>query len=420
MKQLNWSPDSWRTKVKHQLPHYEDEKKLIEVEKTLQDSPPLVFSTEIKRLKSLLAQVGEGKLFLLQGGDCAESFKDFNSDSIKNNLLLFLELAKIIGECEKKSILKVGRVAGQFAKPRSKKFETRDHLTLPAYQGDMINDHSFCAHLRTANPQRMIQAYHQSAATINLLRSFCLENRTIQDGGIQNPLIKSTEFFTSHEALLLPYEEALTRTESDSSPDEKKLASDWYDFSAHMLWVGERTRQLDGAHVEFMRGINNPIGLKCGPLMEADELIRLIDILNPLNVAGRLTLITRMGVNSIEEKLPPLIERIQEEGRNVVWCCDPMHGNTFLTKNGFKTRSLASISEELKKFFSIHKTLGTIAGGVHIEFVAKQVTECVGFEEMMTADSFFGGDLYETLCDPRLNTSQALELALAFSKRLDR
>lgn len=437
-KKETWNPHTWRTKKLHQVPSYPDLKKLAEVEERLAGYPPLIISAEAKRLKERLAKVAEGKAFLLQGGDCAESFDEFHLDVIRDHFRILLQMAAILTFSAKLPVVKIGRVAGQFAKPRSSDLETRDGMSLPAYRGDIINGFDFHPESRIPDPMRMERAYLQAAATLNILRGLAREGyadlkqvhawnlgfvrRSPQSAryekvaqrldetlafmaamGINSrnsSQIREVEFYTSHEALLLPYESALTRLEE----------GEWYDCSAHMVWCGERTRQMDGAHIEFLRGIQNPIGLKCGSNMTPDELIELFDLLNPRNEPGRLTLIPRMGHQKVEDRLPPLIRRIQREGRKAVWCCDPMHGNTITAQNGYKTRPFSFILEEVQKFFQIHQSEGTHAGGIHFELTGRDVIECIGGDQAITEDHLTQG-LYETLCDPRLNASQALELA---------
>jgi 3-deoxy-7-phosphoheptulonate synthase len=453
MKSTLWTPESWRTKTKNQIPQYEDQTKLASVEATLASFPPLVFAGEARQLKSRLAQVSEGKAFLLQGGDCAESFDEFKSNTIRDNFRILLQMAVVLTFSERLPIVKVGRVAGQFAKPRSNDMETRDGVSLPTYRGDIINGYHFDPVSRKPDPERMIRAYVQAASTLNLLRAFAqggyadlnqvhawnlnfVKNSTqsskyesiarrLDDAltfmnalGINTtttPQIKETEFYTSHEALLLNYEQALTRRDSTTARDHEGYEGDWYDCSAHMLWIGERTRQLDGAHVEFLRGVKNPIGLKVGPTVSPDDLMALIDKLNPENEAGRLTLISRLGHEQVEAKLVPLLRRVKKEGRKVVWCCDPMHANTITTSNGFKTRPFQSILNEVKAFKQAHADEGTYAGGVHFELTGKDVVECIGGDQEITAETL-GQGLYETLCDPRLNATQALELAFQLCK----
>lgn len=453
MKQDMWSPKSWRQYKASQLPKYKDEKKLAEVEARLAGYPPLVFAGEARRLKSLLADVSEGKAFLLQGGDCAESFSEFNANTIRDGFRILLQMAVILTYGAKKPIVKIGRVAGQFAKPRSNDLEVRGEESLPSYRGDIINGFNFDPESREPDPGRMERAYVQAAATLNLLRAFSkggfadlrqvhawnldFAKRSTAQGALyegiakrldetlafmeacgistaNTPQIREVEFYTSHEALLLPYEQALTRRDSTTARPEDGYEGDWYDCSGHMLWIGDRTRQLDGAHVEFLRGVKNPIGLKCGPTSKTDELLKLIDILNPDNQAGRLTLISRMGADKIEEHLPRLVQAVRREGKKVVWCCDPMHGNTVTASNGYKTRAFGNILSEVHKFFAVHKSQGTIAGGVHFELTGKDVVECTGGDQAINESQLAEG-LYETLCDPRLNASQALELAFQLS-----
>jgi 3-deoxy-7-phosphoheptulonate synthase len=449
-----WAPDSWRKKKASQIPNYPNQEKLAEVESRLAGYPPLVFAGECRTLKQRLASVSRGESFLLQGGDCAESFNEFRANTIRDTFRVLLQMSIILTFGKKKPIVKIGRVAGQFAKPRSNDTETRGDLTLPSYRGDIINGFDFTEASRVPDPARMERAYVQASSTLNLLRAFSKggfadlrqvhswnldfvkKNKAqtshyediakrldetlafMQACGISSdntPQIHEVEFFTSHEALLLYYEQALTRRDSTSARPQDSYEGDWYDCSGHMLWIGDRTRQPDGAHVEFLRGVNNPIGLKCGPSSKPDELLQLIDILNPKNEAGRLTLISRMGHEKIDDFLPPLIQKVRAAGKNVVWCCDPMHGNTITATNGFKTRPYTSILTEVQKFFAIHKDLGTIAGGVHFELTGKDVVECTGGDQEIL-DEHLAEGLYETLCDPRLNASQALELAFQLYK----
>jgi len=437
---MSWSPSSWRKFPIKQQPTYEDLDKLKKVEEELSTYPPLIFAGEARKLKEKLAMCSRGEAFLLQGGDCAESFADFNANNIKSLFQVLMQMAVVLMYSSGKPVVKVGRVAGQFAKPRSSETETKDGITLPSYRGDIINEVEFSEKARRPKPKKMLKAYAQSAATLNLLRAFArggmadlqrvhqwnleymknhplgeryekLANRItealkfMETCGISSkntPQLSETVLYTSHEALLLNYEEALTRKDS--------LTGDWYDCSAHMLWIGDRTRDLDGAHIEFFRGIKNPIGCKVGPSMDKDELIKLIDILNPNNEEGRLTLIVRMGANKINELFPPLLEKVKNEGRKVLWSCDPMHGNVEKTTSGFKTRNFDNIMKEVKSFFEIHKSYGTVAGGIHLEMTGQNVTECTG----SASCNFSEEDLlnrYHTQCDPRLNADQALELA---------
>ncbi|WP_412058534.1 class II 3-deoxy-7-phosphoheptulonate synthase [Bartonella sp. DGB2] len=440
-----WSPQSWRTKPIKQLPSYPDLAILEEMEGKLHRYPPLVFAGEARNLKNELAAVVEGRAFLLQGGDCAESFAEHGGDNIRDFFRVFLQMAIVLTYGGSKPVVKIGRIAGQFAKPRSADVEVQGGVTLPSYRGDIINGIEFSAEARMPDPQRMSMAYRQSAATLNLLRAFAqggyanLENihnwmlgfvRNSPQGerykiltkrisealdfmravGItpQNHLsLRETSFYTSHEALLLGYEEALTRVDSTSG--------DWYTTSGHMVWIGDRTRQPDHAHVEYCRGIKNPIGLKCGPSLDADELLHLINILNPHNEAGRLVLIARFGCDQVEKHLPPLIRAVQREGHKVVWSCDPMHGNT-VTASGYKTRPFERILKEVETFFAIHRAEGTYPGGVHIEMTGRDVTECMGGAHAISAKDL--SDRYHTHCDPRLNADQSLELAFLIAELL--
>ena len=442
----SWSPDSWRSSPIVQVPVYQDQDELLEAERELRRFPPLVFAGEARRLKRLLAQVAEGRAFLLQGGDCAESFAEFHPNNIRDMFRVLLQMAVVLTFGAAVPVVKVGRLAGQFAKPRSSDTETIDGTTLPAYRGDMINGMEFTPEARMPQPERMIRAYNQSAATLNLIRAFAqggyadlhrvhIWNLSFVADSPQGhryrdlagrldealafmaacgltsettPQIRETSFFTSHEALLLNYEEALARVDSTTG--------DWYDTSAHLLWIGERTRQPDGAHVEFLRGVGNPVGVKLGPGIDGDELIRLIDILNPGNEAGRLTLIIRMGPDRIGDLLPPLIRRVGREGRRVVWVSDPMHANTVQSASGYKTRHFDRILQEVRSFFAVHEGEGTYAGGVHFEMTGQDVTECVGGAQAITEANL--GVRYNTHCDPRLNASQALELAFLLAEIL--
>lgn len=435
----SWSPESWRQKTIRQLPTYPDQEVLNAVESELAHQPPLVFAGEARALKKQLARVANGDAFLLQGGDCAESFKEFNSNQIRDTFKVLLQMAVVLTFGGQSPVVKIGRMAGQFAKPRSADEETIGGVTLPSYRGDIINGIEFDEASRVPDPARMLKAYHQSSSTLNLLRAFAQGgladlhqvhqwNLSFVDKSPQGeryqhladmiddtlafmsacgispdntPQIRETQFFTSHEALLLPYEQALTRQDS--------LTGDWYDCSAHMLWIGDRTRQLDSAHVEFCRGIHNPLGLKAGPSTDPEDLIRLIDILNPNNEPGRLNLIVRMGADNIADHFPALLQRVKAEGRNVVWSSDPMHGNTIKTGNGYKTRAVDSILSEVKDFFQIHRAEGTHAGGVHFEMTGRNVTECIGGAFEITEHDL--AERYHSHCDPRLNADQALELS---------
>jgi len=441
-----WSPSSWRAKPICQVPDYPDPAALAAVELRLKTHPPLVFAGEARNLMGALAEVAEGRAFLLQGGDCAESFAEFHPDNIRDTFRVLLQMAVILTFGAAMPIVKVGRIAGQFAKPRSADTETRDGVTLPSYRGDNINDIAFNAESRAPDPQRLMQAYSQSAATLNLLRAFAsggyadLHNvhrwtlgfiagspsgerykalaarisetlEFMEACGITPasvPQLRTTDFYTSHEALLLGYEQALTRIDSTSG--------DWYDTSAHMLWIGDRTRDLNGAHVEFCRGIKNPVGLKCGPSLSEDDLLKLITVLNPENKAGRLTLICRFGVDKVADKLPRLVRAAAREGAKLVWSCDPMHGNTITSQTGFKTRPFERILKEVKTFFDVHRAEGTHAGGVHFEMTGQNVTECLGGAQAISEDDL--SSRYHTHCDPRLNANQALELAFLMAENL--
>ena len=441
-----WSLDSWRSlPIKHQ-PKYGNDDHLKKVEQKLNSLPPLVFAGEARNLKERLAKVCEGEAFLLQAGDCAESFSEFSADNIRDTFRVILQMAVVLTYGASLPIVKVGRLAGQFAKPRSQQTEERDGLTLPSYLGDIINDIAFDSKSRTPDPERMLKAYSQAASALNLLRAFATggyadlnevhrwnleflrgnkqDNRynkiANQIGECLNFMdacginknnssaVSSVEFFTSHEALLLGYEEGLTRVDS--------ISGKYYDCSAHMLWIGERTRSIDEAHVEFMRGIGNPIGVKIGPHMNVENLNVLINLLNPENEPGKLTLISRMGENKISEVLPELLRSVKKEGFNVIWSCDPMHGNTFKSSTGYKTRSFDNIMKEVENFFSIHRSEGTYPGGIHLEMTGQNVTECVGGSQEITEQNL--ADRYHTHCDPRLNASLGLELAFILSEEL--
>ena len=442
-----WTPASWRAKpAKHMPADYPDPAALERAEATLRVMPPLVFAGEARRLKSLLGEVAAGNAFLLQGGDCAESFKEFHADNIRDTFRLILQMAVVLTFAGGKPVVKVGRIAGQFAKPRSAPVETIDGVTLPSYRGDNINGMAFDAAERAPDPERLIRAYNQSAATLNLLRAFAgggyadLHNihrwtlgfvadspqgARYRDLSVKIsealdfmeaigvnpdtfPDMHRVEFFTSHEALLLGFEEAMTRVDSTTG--------DWYDTSAHMLWIGERTRQPDGAHVEFARGVKNPVGMKVGPTMEGDELLRLIDILNPANEPGRLTLIGRFGSDKIAERLPRLMAATKRGGRSVVWSIDPMHGNTLQANTGYKTRPFDRILSEVRSFVEIARAEGVHPGGVHLEMTGQNVTECLGGARALTEGDL--ADRYHTHCDPRLNGEQALELAFLVAEKL--
>jgi len=444
----DWSPSTWRAHDAAQGVTWPDEAHLARVEADLAKKPPLVFAGEARRLLDHLELVAHGKSFLLQAGDCAESFDEGSADSIRDKLKVILQMAVALTYAAGVPVIKVGRIAGQFAKPRSDEFEERDGQRLLAFRGHIVNGEAFEESARRPDPERLLAAYHQSVATLNLLRAFTtggfaalsrvhawnqefvansLEGKRYEvvadeieralqfmmacgidlhdDGALQG-----VDFYTSHEALILPYEQALTRRDS--------LTGDWYDCSAHMLWIGDRTRQIDGAHVEFLRGVSNPLGLKVGPTMGTDELLRLVDVLNPENRAGRLTLISRMGDQLVEEKLPPLVESLRTEGREVVWACDPMHGNTFVASGGQKTRRFDDVLSETSKFFEALSGLGTWPGGLHVELTGDNVTECLGGGSRLNE-----GDLelnYTSICDPRLNATQSLDMAFHVAEFLQR
>ncbi|MGO2477091.1 MAG: class II 3-deoxy-7-phosphoheptulonate synthase [Pseudoalteromonas sp.] len=434
----SWNPNSWRDYPILQQPQYPDKEVLQTVESQLKSAPPLVFAEETRSLFKQLEDVCEGRAFLLKGGDCAESFSDFNAANIRDTFKTLLQMAVVLTYGGKCPVVKIARMAGQYAKPRSADMETINGVSLPSYRGDIINNFEFTEASRVPDPQRLMTAYHHSAATLNLLRAFAqggladlhqvnrwnmgfvaanpLKEKyqqladKIQDAlefmevcGINStiaPSLKETDLYTSHEALLLGYEEALTRRDH--------LSGDWYDCSAHFVWIGERTRQLDHAHIEFFKGIKNPIGVKVGPSMDPDELIRLIDAVNPDNIPGRITLITRMGADVLPEKLPALVRKVQQEGRKVIWSSDPMHGNTEKASSGYKTRSFDNILREISQFFAVHKSEGSYAGGVHLEMTGQHVTECTGGAYGLSDDDL--AQRYRTQCDPRLNADQVLEL----------
>jgi 3-deoxy-7-phosphoheptulonate synthase len=441
-----WTPESWRKKPIAQMPDYPDLAALAEVEKQLASYPPLVFAGEARNLKKALGRVAAGEAFLLQGGDCAESFAEHGPDNIRDFFRVFLQMAVVLTFAGASPVVKVGRIAGQFAKPRSSPTETKDGVELPSYRGDIINDIAFTPESRTPDPRRQLDAYRQSAATLNLLRAFAqggyanlgsvhkwmlgslkdspqsrrymeLADRISEALGFMracgldlegHPELRATDFYTSHEALLLGYEQAMTRVDSTTG--------DWYCTSGHFLWIGDRTRQADHAHVEFCRGIKNPIGLKCGPSLKADDLLRLIDILDPDNEPGRLTLICRFGSDKVADLLPPLVRAVKREKRKVVWSCDPMHGNTITSVSGYKTRPFDRILHEVKTFFSVHAAEGTYAGGVHLEMTGKDVTECTGGARAITDEDL--NDRYHTFCDPRLNAEQSIDIAFLLAELL--
>ncbi|MEW9854130.1 class II 3-deoxy-7-phosphoheptulonate synthase [Novosphingobium sp. M1R2S20] len=443
----NWTPDGWKAHEARHLPSYGDVEKLSGVETTLAKFPPLVFAGEARELKKDLAEVAAGRGFLLQGGDCAESFAEFHPDNIRDTFRVLLQMAVVLTFASKQPVVKVGRMAGQFAKPRSAPTESIGGQELPSYLGDIINGIDFDPATRQNDPERMVRAYTQSAATLNLLRAFA-------SGGYANlrqvhqwtmdhigrspwgqrfsemadrigealdfmeacgvdprtvPQLQGTSFYTSHEALLLQYEQALTRRDS--------LTGDWYDCSAHMLWIGDRTRFEGSAHVEFLRGVGNPIGMKCGPSLEPDALLRMLDTLNPGREAGRMTLISRFGHEKVEDGLPKLVRAVKREGHPVVWSCDPMHGNVIKTESGLKTRPFERILAEVRGFFAVHRAEGTHAGGIHIEMTGQDVTECTGGAIAITDEAL--ADRYHTHCDPRLNGAQSIELAFMMADMLN-
>ena len=441
-----WTPDSWRSKPIVQVPEYPDLGALADVEKRLATFPPLVFAGEARELKKTLAQVAAGRGFLLQGGDCAESFLEHRADNIRDFFRVFLQMAVVLTYAGGSPVVKVGRIAGQFAKPRSSPVEKQGGIELPSYRGDIINGPEFTAEQRIPDPTRQLEAYRQSAATLNLLRAFSmggyadlervhqwtlgfvkdspqahryqvLADRITETLGFMRacgitsentPQLRTTNFYTSHEALLLGFEQAMTRNDSTTG--------EWYATSGHMLWIGDRTRQPDHAHVEYCRGVRNPIGLKCGPSLEPDGLLRLIDILNPKDEGGRLTLICRFGADKVEKHLPALIRAVKRAGRTVVWSCDPMHGNTISAASGFKTRPFDRILREVEAFFDVHRAEGTHGGGIHVEMTGQNVTECTGGAAAISETDL--SDRYHTHCDPRLNADQSLELAFLVSERL--
>jgi 3-deoxy-7-phosphoheptulonate synthase len=443
----NWTPDGWKSHEARHLPTYGDSAKLGEVEATLAKFPPLVFAGEARALKHDLAEVAAGRGFLLQGGDCAESFAEFNADNIRDTFRVLLQMAVVLTFASKQPVVKVGRMAGQFAKPRSAPTEKVGDTELPSYLGDIINGIEFDQATRLNDPDRMLRAYTQSSATLNLLRAFAhggyANLRQVHKWTLEHisrspwakkfsdtadrigealdfmaacgidpetvPQLQGTNFYTSHEALLLQYEQAMTRRDS--------LTGDWYDCSGHMLWIGDRTRFEGSAHVEFLRGVGNPIGMKCGPSLEPDALLRMLDLLNPGREAGRMTLISRFGHDKVEDGLPRLVRAVQREGHPVVWSCDPMHGNVIKSESGFKTRPFDRILAEVRGFFAVHRAEGTHAGGIHIEMTGQDVTECTGGAVAITDEAL--ADRYHTHCDPRLNAAQSIELAFLIADMLN-
>eukprot|EP00600_Ochromonadales_sp_CCMP1393_P006767 CAMPEP_0174967642 /NCGR_PEP_ID=MMETSP0004_2-20121128/7696_1 /TAXON_ID=420556 /ORGANISM="Ochromonas sp., Strain CCMP1393" /LENGTH=508 /DNA_ID=CAMNT_0016216795 /DNA_START=164 /DNA_END=1690 /DNA_ORIENTATION=- len=443
---FEWSPESWRKLPVKQPPNYPNEEKVDEVVSKLSKCSPLVFAGEVRTLQEELARVSSGQGFLLMGGDCAEAFNEFSVDHIRDTFRVILQMALVMSFGGSMPVVKIGRMAGQFAKPRSEPDEVRDGVSLPSYRGDIINGEDFTEESRIHNPERMLDAYHQSAQTLNILRAFSTGGyadisrlhawnldfvetlpvgsryremcgkvdeslRFMRAIGVdtRSPTFTQTNFYTAHECLLLPYEQALTRQDS--------ITDRYYDCSAHMLWVGERTRQLDHAHLHFVAGVGNPIGVKVSDKATPDELLQLIQTVNPDNIPGRVVIIVRMGAEKLREKLPALIRAVQREGRSVVWCSDPVHGNTIKTSNGFKTRPFDKIREELRAFFDVHEEMGTHPGGVHLEMTGEDVTECIGGNvESIAVDDL--DKSYHTTCDPRLNGKQALEMAFLIAERM--
>ena len=442
---ITWGKRNWRSKPRVQMPDYKNQEVLTSVEKQLSSYPPLVFAGEARNLKEKLASASKGEAFLLQGGDCAESFEQFSADSIRDTFKVMLQMAMVLTFGAKVPVVKVGRMAGQFAKPRSAPTEMQNGLELPSYRGDIINELAFTEKARVPNAKKMLQAYTQAAATLNLIRAFssggyadvnqvhswtlgftegekAVKYREMAErikdaldfmkaAGLEGKSayeLRTVDFYTSHESLLLEYEEALTRLDSTSG--------NWLAGSGHMIWIGDRTRQPEGAHVEFARGVINPVGLKCGPTTTEDDLKVLLNKLNPENEAGKLTLIARFGAGSVGDHLPRLIKVVEQEGADVVWCCDAMHGNTIKSSTGFKTRPFESVLREVREFFEIHTAEGTVPGGVHFEMTGQDVTECTGGVRAVTDENL--SDRYHTACDPRLNASQSLELAFLVADEL--
>ena len=443
---MKWSKNSWKNYEAKQMPSYSDESKLNNVLDNLSSLPPLIFAGETRSLKSQIYQVQKGEAFYLQGGDCAESFNELNPNTIRDTFKLILQMAVVLTYATNTPVVKLGRIGGQFAKPRSSDFEEKDGLKLPSYRGDIINSYEFTKESREPDPQRMMQAYNHSAATLNLLRAFAQGgfasltqlnkwnldfannfestqkyksiSQKIEESinfmsacGINEKNtreLRETDFYTSHEALLLPYEEAFTRIDSTTG--------DWYNVNSHFLWVGDRTRDPDGAHIHYLSGIKNPLGLKVGPSTDIDDLKKNIEILNPENDGGRLTLIVRMGAEKIQSTFPNLLKEINKLGHNITWVCDPMHGNTSTSNSGYKTRATENILSEIKSFFEIHNSQGSIPGGVHLELTGLNVTECVGGPEDIKDENL--GDRYHTFCDPRLNVNQSLELSFLLADLL--
>ncbi len=443
---MAWSPRSWEAFPVKQMPTYQDAEQVKSAVERLSAQPPLIFAEEVRALKADLGRVARGEAFLLQGGDCAEAFAEFSADMIRDNFKLMMQMAVTLTFAGQKPVVKVGRLAGQFAKPRSSDLEKQGDVELPSYRGDIINDSAFTPDARIPDPERMLRAYYQAASTLNLIRAFAqggmadLTNvhkwnlefvRNSPQGerfeqlasdidkamsfmaacGLTPdsvPALQTVDYYTSHEALLLDYETALTRVDS--------LTNIYYDLSAHMLWIGDRTRQPDHAHVEFLRGVGNPLGVKCGPSMDTDDLKKLLDTLNPEREAGRITLIVRMGADKVQEHMPALVRAVKGLDHPVVWSCDPMHGNTIKAETGYKTRPFDQVLREVEGFFAVHQAEGTIPGGVHLEMTGKNVTECMGGARAVSAEDL--SSRYHTHCDPRLNAEQSLEMAFMVSDLL--
>ncbi len=442
----NWKANSWKNYPAKHIPEYPDKKELSSVLEKIKNFPPLVFAGETRHLKDQLAEVVDGKAFLLQGGDCAESFAEFHPDNIRDTFKLILQMSLVLTYSASLPVIKLGRIAGQFSKPRSSSMENKDGVELPSYLGDNINGMDFNKKSRIPDPKRLFKAYSQSASTLNLLRAFShggfadlkmvhnwnlgfikkspeskkfkeLEDK-IADAlafmdacGINsdfNRRLKTVNFWTSHEALLLPFEEAMTRVDS--------ITGEYHDTSAHFVWIGDRTRQLDGAHVEFCRGIKNPIGIKCGPTLTTEDLINLCNKINPQNEKGKITLISRFGHENVSKFLPKIVRAVKKEGLNVIWSCDPMHGNTIKSQTGYKTRPFNNVVKEVKNVFQCHHSEGTFAGGLHIEMTGQNVTECTGGAQKISEKDL--SSRYHTHCDPRLNANQALELAFLISDEI--
>mmetsp|Transcript_18745 Transcript_18745/g.37130 ORF Transcript_18745/g.37130 Transcript_18745/m.37130 type:complete len:500 (+) Transcript_18745:67-1566(+) len=440
-----WSPSSWRNKKVTQMPDYPDQEALLAAEQELKNCAPLVFAGEVRDLQEKLAKATVGQGFLLMGGDCAESFAEFNINKVRDSFRVILQMALILSFGGSVPVIKIGRMAGQFAKPRSSGTEVVNGVEIPSYRGDNVNREEATLEARTPDPKLMVEAYHQCTQTLNILRAFSSGGyadmsrlhawnldfvESTEEGSkyrelaskvdealrfmkaigvdTSSPAFTTTSFFTGHEALLLPYEEALTREDS--------LTGKVYDCSAHLLWIGERTRQLDGAHIEFCRGIHNPLGVKISDKCEPSELLELLDAVNPENVPGRVTVIVRMGAEKLRTNLPPLLRAVQRGGKHVLWCSDPVHGNTVTSKNGYKTRDFAAIRAELRAFFDVHEELGTHAGGFHVEMTGDDVTECLGGIADITEEDL--AKRYTTHCDPRLNGAQSIELAFLVAQRM--